>query len=81
MLLESGMATRWSISPIAVWSLRAILIGWVIAFVLMRLPFQFVERPRATQHVIVWLSCYLALMALQFGWWALKRVRIARHAR
>ncbi len=67
------MATRWSISPLAVWSLRAILIGWVIAFVLVRLPLQIVEGPGTTQHIIVWLSSYLTLMALQFGWWALKR--------
>jgi hypothetical protein len=74
------MATRWSISPVAVWSLRAILIGWVIAFVLVRLPLQIVEGPSATQHVVVWLSSYLTLMGLQFGWWALKRIRAARHA-
>jgi hypothetical protein len=61
-------------------ALRAILIGWVIAFVLVRLPLQIVEGPSATQHVIVWLGSYLTLMALQFGWWALKRARTARDA-
>src|SRR4029453_6604270 len=75
------MATRWSISPLALWSPRAVLIGWVIAFALVRLPFQVVEAPQPTRHVIIWLSSYLALMALQAGWSGFKRVGSARHAR
>jgi hypothetical protein len=58
-----------------------VLIGWVIAFALVRLPFQVVDAPRTTQHVILWLSSYLALMALQAGWSVFKRVRAARPAR